>query len=397
MDSILITEYKLNLKFVTKQQYFSLFEKHLSGTASPEEEQILIEFQDQFDLERYPWNDQTMGEKKKVKARLQRKLADSIPQLSSVRSIRIKRWAIAASLLITFLMSFFYMVYHKNTDQEQQERFALKRILPGSNKATLTLADGTTIALGDEVQKEEISQGSTIILARDKGLLVYQEMESDNDAKSEPLFNTISTPRGGQYQVVLPDGTKVWLNASSSLSFPARFTGQERNVQLKGEAYFEVAKRKDMPFRVEVNEMTVKVLGTHFNVMAYDDEQSIHTTLLEGAVEVKNLFQKKILKAGQQANLKRNTGIISVEDAKGVESIAWKDGNFTFTDDSIQMIMRQISRWYDVDIKYVGDLSDKFFEGSIARHEQVSEVLKMLELTGTIHFKIEGRRITVMP
>lgn len=380
-----------------KHEYLSLFEKHLSGTASPEEEQALIDYQDEFDLKDYPWDHHTMGEKEKVKALLQRKLEQSIHQSPKIRSIDFKRWGIAAAVLLATLMTLFYTVNTKEKDRHHSAKLSAKPILPGGNKAVLTLADGSSVVLGDEISGKAINQGSTTISTKNKGLLVYQNAGTGDQSKTASLFNTISTPRGGQYQVVLPDGTRVWLNASSSLYFPARFTGRERNVWLKGEAYFEVAKNEHMPFKVQVNGMSVKVLGTHFNIMAYEDEQEVNTTLLEGAVEVSSLSHVKTLRPGQQANLKRSTGVIGIKNANASESIAWKNGNFTFTDDSIETIMRKISRWYDVDVRYTGNLSDKSFAGSISKYEQVSEVLEMLEFTGTIHFKIEGRRITVMP
>ncbi len=380
-----------------KHEYLSLFEKHLSGTASPEEEQALIDHQDDFDFKDYPWDHHTMGEKEGVKALLRRKLDERIHQSPKVKKINFKRWGIAAAVLLASLMTLFYAVNVKDREPHYLGKLTAKPILPGGDKAVLTLADGSTVILGAAVPGKTINQGGTLISAADKGLLVYQSTGREDQSETASLFNKVSTPRGGQYQVVLPDGTRVWLNASSSLYFPARFTGRERNVQLKGEAYFEVAKHKHMPFIVQVNEMSVKVLGTHFNIMAYEDEPDINTTLLEGAVAVSSLTHVKILKPGQQANLKRETGSIGVKNVNTSEAIAWKNGNFTFTDDSIETIMRKISRWYDVDVRFTGNLSDKSFAGSVSRYEQVSEVLKMLELTGTIHFKIEGRRITVMP
>lgn len=380
-----------------KHEYLSLFEKHLAGTASPDEEKALIDYQDDFGFKEYLWDRRTMGDQTKVKKLLLHKLEQSITFASYRKGIDYKRWSIAAAVLFAALMTFFYTFYTNDENAKNSEILTARALLPGTNKALLTLADGSTISLGDKLSVDVINQGGTLISARDKGLLVYKNIKSKDHSGTGNLFNTISTPRGGQYQVVLPDGTKVWLNASSSLYFPAQFTGQERGVRLKGEAYFEVAKHSTMPFKVHVNEMSVKVLGTHFNIMAYEDEQNINTTLLEGAVEVSSQFYNKALKPGQQAKLDRSTGLIGVRNVASDEAIAWKNGNFVFADDNIETIMRKISRWYDVDVQYIGNLSDKSFTGSISKYEQVSEVLKMLELTGTIHFKVKGRGITVMP
>ncbi len=218
-------------------------------------------------------------------------------------------------------------------------------------------------------------------------------------------MNTIQTPRGGQYEVVLADGTKVWLNSASSMSYPTTFTGKNRQVQLKGEAYFEVAEDKNKPFKVFVGDVQVEVLGTHFDVMAYEDENAINTTLLAGAVRVTSKVSasralagsvSRVLAAGQEASMDRSSGSLSVNEVDADESIAWKNGFFDFKGVPIETVMRQLARWYDVDVEYEGK-TDKHFRGTISRSEHVSAVFKMLELTGEVHFSTEGKKIIVKP
>jgi ferric-dicitrate binding protein FerR (iron transport regulator) len=209
-------------------------------------------------------------------------------------------------------------------------------------------------------------------------------------------MNTMQTPRGGQYGVILPDGSKVWLNAASSLTYPTAFTGVDRSVQLKGEAYFEVADNKDKPFIVMVGNMQVNVLGTHFNVMAYEDENAIKTTLLEGAVKVTNGGAAHLLKPGQEGRLDRSSDAFKLLEVDANEAIAWKNGVFQFGGASIETVMREIVRWYDVDVEYQGR-TNEHFRGAISRSVNASEVFKMLELTGAVHFTIDKKKIIVKP
>jgi len=281
-------------------------------------------------------------------------------------------------------------------------------IKPGSNKATLTLADGSKISLTDANNGVIAKQAGINITKTKNGELVYS-IVSTNSAKKENLFNTIETPRGGQYQINLPDGTKVWLNAQSSLRYPAAFNSEERRVELTGEAYFEVAKLNDkkgkrVPFKVnsEVSEgrqQQVEVLGTHFNINAYKDEPNNKTTLLEGKVRIVNLSSStsNILKPGQQSVIAASTPAVLVRNVDAEDAVTWKDGFFSFNDENLQTIMNKISRWYDVEISYRGAKMDKLFGGRISRFNSVNEVLETLQTTGDVHFKIEGRRILVMP
>ena len=262
-------------------------------------------------------------------------------------------------------------------------------IMPGQDKAILTLSDGTTVTL--DSMKNGTSRQGRIQLNKKDGLLVY-EGASSNNGKLE--FNTLSTPRGGQYQLILSDGSKVWLNASSSLHFPASFTGNDRQVTLKGEAYFEVAKNKEKPFRVKVENMVVNVLGTHFNVNAYEDESSIKTSLLEGSVKITQGRHSDLLKPGQQAILDKQHKELDIVNADMSEVVAWKNGLFQFDGANIQTIMNQISRWYDVDIIYEGKASEHKFYGKISRDAQLADVLKILKLSN-VQFVVEGKKIIV--
>ena len=264
-------------------------------------------------------------------------------------------------------------------------------IAPGMNKAILTLADGSSITL-DSTGNQVIQQGNATI-HQQRGKLQYTA-EGNAEGIS---YNILTTPAGGQYEVTLPDGSQVWLNAASSLRFPTSFNGSERNVILTGEAYFEVAKNTNMPFTVVVNDIRVEILGTHFNVSAYADDNNITTTLLEGAVKVHSPGKAVVLKAGQQARFDHDTKGLGVSAGDTEGAVAWKNGYFKFSNENIQSVMRKIARWYNVDIEYRGDVTHKALWGTISRFENIKEVLSMLELTGTMHFSMEGRKVIVSP
>lgn len=266
---------------------------------------------------------------------------------------------------------------------------------PGGNKAILTLADGTTIIL-DSVQNGSLAkQGNADILKVDAGKLAYN---AANQKNGDVLFNTITTPRGGQYEVTLADGTVVWLNAASSLHFPTVFSGKERTVELTGEGYFEVAKNKSMPFHVKVNGMEVKVTGTHFDVMAYSNEENVKTTLLEGKVTViPTNGNEQVLQPGRQAIMNNEAHDIRMINADVEQVMAWKNGYFRFKETNIRDVMKQLERWYDVDVEYRTTRNDQDYTGIMPRMQNASSLLQTLELTGTVHFKIEGKKIIVLP
>jgi transmembrane sensor len=211
------------------------------------------------------------------------------------------------------------------------------------------------------------------------------------------LYNRITTPRGGQYRLVLPDGTRVWLNSASSIRFPTRFDGHERKVELMGEGYFEVAKNASKPFRVAfAGSGEVEVLGTHFNINAYEDEPSLKVTLLEGSVRVRSAGDSKVLQPDEQAVISGASAAISVQKGIDVNQVvSWKDDLFDFNNDPLPAVMRQLSRWYDADISYRGIIPEGHYTGSIRRQASLSEVLRMLELAGGVHFSIEKKQIVV--
>lgn len=267
-------------------------------------------------------------------------------------------------------------------------------ILPGGNKATLTLADGTSIVLDEAKNGELAHQMSTVISKSKDGQLKYQTSNVDSDASTH-LMNTIATPRGGQFQLILSDGTKVWLNAISSLKYPAEFKGQKRSVELTGEAYFEVAKNREKPFVVNIGKAKVEVLGTHFNIMAYHDEKNTAITLLEGTVKVSanEIAKGKVLSPGQQASIGKDD-FISVDRVNVDQSVAWKNGYFQFNRNNIHDVMKQLSRWYDIDVEFEKDMPRYELVGRIRRSVNLSQVLKILNYSN-VKFHLEGKKIII--
>ena len=320
--------------------------------------------------------------------------SESKPVKRRITSLR--KIAIAASVIGILLLSTF-LLYNRNTSKgnvnaEGREQRFKNDVSPGGDKATLTLADGSSILLDDAQNGTLAQQGSSKVI-KVGGKLMY---DPTNNNSKEIVYNTISTPNGGQYQLELPDGSLVWLNATSSIHFPTSFVGKERHVEITGEAYFEVAKNRDMPFIVTVNGAEVQVLGTHFNVNAYSDEDNVKTTLLEGSVKFVSGANINMLKPGQQSQLASNGLIKVVSNVDVDEVVAWKNGMFDFENAGIETVMRQLSRWYDVEIEYKGKTDDLFI-AEMRRNIKLSDALKALELTGRVKFEIQGKKIIVMP
>ncbi|MCQ6961186.1 FecR family protein [Mucilaginibacter aquariorum] len=380
---------------MTQQDFIDLYEKFMSGDCTPEEVAFLEEYRDNFQLKNLPW-DAEMGDKQEVKRAILHNLNEKIQNRAAKK---FREYWIAAAASVVFAIGFLWMFEQKSHPKfdklAKTTQSSGRPVLPGFNKATLTLADGSNIDLNAARSGLLSKQGGVLVDKAGNGKLVY-DANSANGDKGVALNNILTTPRGGQYQLVLSDGTKVWLNAASSLKFPAIFTGKERNVELVGEAYFEVAKNKNMPFRVSTGKLNIEVLGTHFNVSAYQDDDAIKTTLLEGSVKLTTANNKALLKPGEQATLGQQQHI-NIQSINTDDAVAWKNGYFVFNNENIQCIMKKISRWYDVEVVYYGKVDENDFGGTVSRFDSVNEVLKSLELTGTVHFKLDGRRITVMP
>jgi len=263
---------------------------------------------------------------------------------------------------------------------------------PGDNKAILTLADGSVIILDDEMNGQVAKQGGAQIAKLTNGQLVYTPLVNKSD---KVVFNTLATPRGGQFKLSLPDGSEVWLNAVSSIRYPTAFIGNERKVEITGEAYFEIAHDAAKPFKVIVNGTEVKVLGTHFNINAYNDEATVKTTLLEGIVSLSNAASAVVtLKPGQQAQIGNSRDIKVINNVDIDQEVAWKNGYFSFYKADLQTVMRQIGRWYDLEILYEGKIPERQFGGKIDRNSNAAEVLKILE-ESKVHFRIEDGKIVV--
>lgn len=321
------------------------------------------------------------------------------------RNILWYKYSIAAVALIAVSVALFFQ-HIENSGKKHTRVRAMNDIHPGKNVAYLILSNGKRLALNNVANGAVVKEAGVNITKTAAGQLIYVVSNNDEQiANSANTYNTIETPKGGQYQIVLPDGSKVWLNAASSLKYPISFTAlKARKVELTGEGYFEVAKKKD-PFIVQTAQQEVEVLGTHFNINSYTDEPNVKTTLLEGSVHVTALAPANgvraaqeraegILKPGQQSVLTGSSMVI--KEVETDEAVAWKNGQFMFTSEPITGIMRKISRWYNVDIEYKGNVANKKFTGSVSRYSNVSEVLQTLELTDRIRFQLNGRKIIVI-
>ncbi len=375
-----------------------LLEKYRSGKCSPREKLLLQKWFHHLNEDEL--TGLTEADLKTAKKEFRKKIAAEI-SISHADSLWPRIISAAAIIIIISVGTLFYLDYIKKSKAKHAISEVKNDISPGGNIATLTLADGRKISLTDAENGQLAEQSGIKISKTADGQLVYSISNTENSSPSLS-YNTIETPPGGQYQIALPDGSKVWLNSASSLRYPVRFSGNERRVEISGEAYFEVAHNSRMPFRVINSSQIVEVLGTHFNIMAYPDESSTNTTLLEGSVRIIKENKSKIISPGQQTRVKN--GDIDVATVDVTQVTAWKEGYFMFKNEDIQSIMRQISRWYNLEVKYEGHIPEKVFGGKISRSRNVSEVLEVLESTGSIRFKIipgdsKGieRRIIVMP
>lgn len=400
--------YRNTVLMENKQEQFEradLILKYLKGELNPQEEQEMELWVEESEKNRLFFdrirNEQALEEELAFFSRIdtdkawQRIAAQTVDQqktrsLWSVNTV----WKYAAA--ITLILGTVFLIYQTQqgkhtapaTIAEVTPKLQPEDILPGGDKAKLTFSDGSVFLLED-MENGTVRQEQGVKVSKLDGVVTFEIADSKSD---QVFYNTISTPVGGQYQVVLPDGSKVWLNSASSLYFPSAFVGNERTVELTGEAYFEVARNQKQVFQVKVDEATIEVLGTHFNVMAYANEGRTTATLVEGSVRVKKGNVSKMMTPGQQATIGED---IKLKKVDVDEAIAWKNGLFYFSSADIATVMRQMERWYGIEVAYSGNMSAKHFSGIISRNTEISKMLEMLELTGSIQFRREGRKVVV--
>jgi len=375
-----------------------LIDKYLSGEASQEERMTVEHWYENVSGPDGEFSEQRLQALKTdmhhaVFSQLNKE-ALVVPLKASRRLPRYISWA-AAVLVIGFGLGFYF--YSNESSRSHELAVHLPNdIAPGGNKATLTLADGSTLVLDSAGNGQLGNQAGVAISKNEDGLLSYRADQANTEQTL--VYNTISIPRGGKYRVILADGTKIWLNSATTLKYPTEFAGDERKVELSGEAYFEVAKNPAKPFKVMSDGQTVEVLGTHFNINAYADEEHTSSTLLEGSIRISSGSQVAVLKPGQQSitkpGLENNKAIQVSTNINTAEVIAWKDDLFQFEDANIKTVMNQIGRWYDVDVVYGNKIPEDHYTGKVSRNVNASQALKILEASG-INFKIEGKKIIV--
>lgn len=394
-----------------KREFIQLLKKVREGTATEEEQRFVDAYYALFDVTGK--GDPRM--KEEVGDQLQEAMLDEIWRkieenasgiqrtptvwkIPAVLKIPTVRKAAAAVMLLVAGGAVFYLISDHHPGQPAVGPLAVTTtapdsgdIFPAGNRAVLSLANGQRIVLDSAQEGMLARQGETKVVKLADGHVAYQGAQDGEQL----LYNTISTPKGGQYTLTLSDGSKVWLNAASRLRFPTAFSGGTRRVEMEGEVYFEVAKQAGRPFIVETGGTSIEVLGTRFNVNTYD-ENTVRTTLAEGQVRISRKNESSLLTPGQEAVVREGTSGIQVQRVNVDKALAWKNGLFHFENTNIRAIMREVSRWYDVEVVYqTGDLENKNFSGVLSRYSHVSALLKRLELTGTVRFKIEGQKILV--
>lgn len=401
---------------MNKKELYVLIDKYLAGDASQEEIDLLSRYYNSFQ-QNSNWDIRKLGPvadmetrmfsiiKEKLKLNDSKNIVETFDEQKpgEEKPMRLYqrrnafsfiRIATAACVIGLISLGAFFWFRNEPKNEITKAKTNIKlyknEVLPGGDKAILKLADGSTIVLDDAKSGVLTYQGNTEVIKMN-GRINYNPSSGTN----EVLYNTISTPRGGKYEVKLPDGSQVWLNSFSSLRFPTAFVGRERRVEITGEAYFEIAKNKAIPFIVSVQNAEVQVLGTHFNVMAYNEEASLETTLLEGAVKFVKGNVIRNLKPGEQSQLSKTGKTNVLKDVDVNEVIAWKNGLFHFNGSDIGTVMRQLSRWYDVEVVYKGKVDELFF-AQIPKNIKLSQMLEALQMTGKVHFQVNGNKIIVM-
>ncbi|MEO6948336.1 MAG: FecR domain-containing protein [Ginsengibacter sp.] len=390
---------------MSNNRLFKLADAYLKGESSAEEERELHDWYDsQINDEEEKVIISTNETEEEIGKRILHEIRAKIEagkksEKDKVVLFRKPLFWVAASVIFLLAFALVFSAINKPSEEVlpagQISSEYTNDVQPGRQKAMLVLSDGKKVPLDKSESGKVIMDGSTEVM-NEEGSLIYNNVTGEDESVR---FNTLITSRGETYPLVLSDGSKVWLNSASSIRFPVVFKGKERAVEITGEAYFEVAHNNKMPFRVSVNNMEVKVLGTHFNINSYNDDGAIKTTLLQGSVRVMEGNKSVLIKPGEQAQVfdpafnpikKIQVQTVNVDDV-----VAWKNGFFSFRHSNLKDIVKQLSRWYDIEVKYEGDIKQQEFTGKIDRHLSLSEVLKIMEQTG-VYFKIEGKTLTIL-
>ena len=371
-----------------------LAEKWVNGTITAEEKVIFNVWYDSFDFSELKMEVSEGFEEKVFKEKIRTGIKTQIPEFNPIQRKHPLWPRIAIAAAVTAMICSAGLVYFFNRSSEPVQSIAYKNdVDPGRNAATLTLSDGKKIRLSDALNGKLAKDAGITITKTSEGQIVYEISKRMGTLK----YNTLSTARGQTYILTLSDNSKVWLNAASSLKYPSNFASlKERTVELIGEAYFEVSKDKQHPFIVKSAGQQVKVLGTHFNINSYGDEPATRTTLLEGSVQVSSLSGNKehqVLKPGQQSMLSGKSLII--RPANEQEAISWKNGQIFFEDESLESIMRKVSRWYDVQVVIKGNIKAVTFQGVLSRTKKISSILEFFERAGNLKCTVEGKTVTI--
>jgi len=390
--------------------YGALMERYLQNNCNPSELEALLSYLEKDSADRFLLRQlqekfqQSSPSNAEISPEQSQNIRDNLLQkIQEGKVVQLQkrnwRYAVAAAAILVVMTTVYYLSKPESWGEEKITARVSKKttpfkndVPPGSDNAILTLADGSTIILDDAHNGNLQNQGNTKLIKLD-GELSYDPLTA---ASTEIVYNTISTPRGGKFKIELSDGSVVWLNAASSLHFPTTFTGKTRQVEMTGEAYFDVAKNKNKPFIVKVNSAEVKVLGTHFNIMAYQDEEEVKTTLLEGSVKFTNGNNSNMLVPGQQLQLLKNGELKTFNNVDVDYVTSWRNGMFHFENADIEHVMRQLSRWYNVDVEFKGPKLHDPLHAELPFNTNLSDVLSALESAGSARFEIQGKKIIVI-
>jgi transmembrane sensor len=385
---------------VNQKAFYQMVSRYLSDRASEDERKVVEKYYNLFSSQEDILDEFDPEAIRQTGLRLKSAIDVKMQNQNRQPYILVRLSAVAAAVLVAVAAGLYFsrVTKHENIKQIVKVQPVVKDIAPGGNKAILVLADGSLVSLAEAQEGVLANEKGVRVSKSSDGSLVYSTVESANASKS---FNSVSTPRGGEYQLCLSDGTRVWLNAGTVLKYPVAFDPHHRIVSLSGEAYFQVSKDPKRPFIVNTTQQQIRVLGTHFNISAYTTDQITATTLLEGriAVERKGTAGRYLLTPGEQAisSINKVTIPLVINQIDTAEVVAWKNGYFQFRDEDLESVLEKISRWYDIEIFYVGNNfpQDLYFNGTISKYKTANQVLRKLELSGGVRFQIKGRGVMV--